>query len=50
MTDEAVFLCLLDDNKSVINKSSPQTRGFGDVLMAFFSNASIYRLTIIGLN
>ena len=49
VTDEAVLLCLLDDNKGVINKSSPQTRGVGDVLMAFFSNASIYRLAIIGL-
>ena len=49
MTDKAVFLCLLDDNKSVINKSSPQSRGFGDVLMPFFSNASIYRLAIMGL-
>ena len=49
MADETFFLCFLDDNKSVINKSSPQTRGDGDVLIAFSSNASIYRLAMMGL-
>ena len=42
MADETFFMGFLDDDKSVINKSSPQARGVGDVLIAFSSNASMY--------
>ena len=50
MVEKAVFLYLLDDNKSVIYKSSPEGRGCGAVLMACFSKASIYMLAIMGLS
>ena len=50
MIEEAVFFCLLDDNKGIIYKSSPEGRGSGAVLMASFSKAYIYKFAIMGLN
>ena len=49
MLYEHFFLCLLDDHKCVIHKSSPQARGCGAVLIGFVSNASIYKMAITGL-